>query len=228
MTPYSPVLEAQQIFKRLCDQAEELGLPKNLQDVAGQVRFTSRHDRIYFPIPFKETETTAALKAIEGSVACLLADLRHGKREREINVSLQKTTNFLFQTYLATVDGLGKLDPAIKKKLKDTDYLRAQSEPYRRMSANLYETKRAGEYYHIHGSLEATTTLNMLGLESSRPDLTDHNDIVSIIEPAVQKFTIEELEQMNASKRQAGVPALKHEDFLKSRHVGNHLAFLPC
>jgi hypothetical protein len=96
------------------------------------------------------------------------------------------------------------------------------------MSANLYETKRAGEYYHIHGSLEATTTLNMLGLESSRPDLTDHNDIVSIIEPAVQKFTIEELEQMNASKRQAGVPALKHEDFLKSRHVGNHLAFLPC
>lgn len=87
------------------------------------------------------------------------------------------------------------------------------------MSANLYETKRPGEYYHIHGSLEASTTLGMIGLEPFRPDLQTHEEISSTIESAVKQFTIEELEQMNAKNRQAGVPVLKHEDFLKTPHV---------
>lgn len=36
----------------------------------------------------------------------------------------------------------------------DTDLLQAQSNLYRRLSANLYETKNPGEYFHLHGSLE--------------------------------------------------------------------------
>jgi hypothetical protein len=87
------------------------------------------------------------------------------------------------------------------------------------MSANLYETKNPGEYYHIHGSLEASTTLKMIGLEPFRPDLQSHESIVDAIEPAVRKFSVEELESMNAANRQAGVPALKHEDFVKTQHV---------
>jgi len=87
------------------------------------------------------------------------------------------------------------------------------------MSANLYETKKPGEYYHIHGSLEASTTLKMIGLEPFRPGLRDHDAIVNAIEPAVRKFTIDELEEMNAKNRQAGVPVLKHDDFLQTKHV---------
>jgi hypothetical protein len=101
----------------------------------------------------------------------------------------------------------------------DTDFLRAQSDPYRRMSANLYETKTRGEYYHIHGSLEASQTLNMIGLENFRPDLDEHDKIISVIEPAVRKFTVEELEIMNAKYSQAGVPAYGYEDFLQTPHV---------
>ncbi|KAG5981856.1 hypothetical protein E4U54_006538, partial [Claviceps lovelessii] len=86
------------------------------------------------------------------------------------------------------------------------------------MSANLYETSEAGEYYHIHGSLEASTTLNMLGLESHRPDLTSHDDIVNVIEAAVKRFTIGQLEALNAKHRQAGVKAFKHRDFLQTPH----------
>ena len=87
------------------------------------------------------------------------------------------------------------------------------------MSANLYETAEKGEYYHIHGSLEASTTLRMIGLESHRPDLDTHEKIVGVIEPAVQKFTVAELEEKNAQNRQAGVKAFKHQDFLKTPHV---------
>lgn len=103
--------------------------------------------------------------------------------------------------------------------MADTDLLQAQSNPYRRMSANLYETAEKGEYYHIHGSLEASTTLKMIGLESHRPDLQSHEDIVNTIEPAVRKFTVGELEEMNAKSRQAGVKAFKHEEFLRTPHV---------
>lgn len=94
------------------------------------------------------------------------------------------------------------------------------------MSANLYETKREGEYYHIHGSLEASKTLGMIGLEPFRPDLGSHEEIVNTIEGAVRRFTIEELETMNAANGQAGVPVLKHDDFLKTSHVSLPLCWL--
>lgn len=87
------------------------------------------------------------------------------------------------------------------------------------MSANLYQTAEPGEFYHIHGSLEASTTLGMLGLEPERPDLDTHEKIVHVIEGAVKKFTVAELEDMNARNRQAGVKAFKHQDFLRTEHV---------
>lgn len=89
------------------------------------------------------------------------------------------------------------------------------------MSANLYKTKNPGEFYHIHGSLDASTTLMMIGLKPFRPDLEDHDAIVNTIESAVQRFTIDELEQLNVSNRQAGIPALTHDEFLQTPHVCN-------
>lgn len=86
------------------------------------------------------------------------------------------------------------------------------------MSANLYRTKD-GQFFHIHGSLEATTTLNMIGLEGHRPDLTDYQEIIKTIEDRVENFTAAELEKMNAERRQAGVTAYKYEDFIQTPHV---------
>jgi hypothetical protein len=97
--------------------------------------------------------------------------------------------------------------------------LKAQSILYRRLSANLYETKIPGEYYHIHGSLEASTTLRMIGLEPYRPDLTDYRACLDTIESHVKKFTAAQLEEMNARERQAGVTALKWDDFKRTNHV---------
>jgi hypothetical protein len=59
----------------------------------------------------------------------------------------------------------------------------------------------------------------MIGLEPFRPDLKDHDDIVGAIEPAVKTFTVQELEDLNVKHRQAGVEALKHENFIKTPHV---------
>ncbi|KAJ5444199.1 uncharacterized protein N7458_008071 [Penicillium daleae] len=218
--PYSPLRETSRIFSDLCAQSERFNLPPQVQANKDHVSFSSSHDEIYFPIPFKETETLAALKGIEGSVAAAIADLRFGQatQPRGVQVSLEGATAFGCQAYMAKIDGLSKLDPNVKSKLKDTDLLAAQSNGYRRMSANLYRTKIPGEYYHIHGSLEATSTLNMIGLEGHRPDLTDYEEIIKVIEEKVQKYTVSELEVMNKERRQAGVPALKYDEFVKTPH----------
>ena len=117
---YSPVREAGHIFSLLCNQAERLSLPPEVVEGKDSVSFYSSHDEIYFPIPFKETETLAALKGVEGSVAAAIADLRYGKpsQKRDIKVSLEKATAFGCQAYMAKIDGLSKLDPAVKSKLK--------------------------------------------------------------------------------------------------------------
>ena len=59
----------------------------------------------------------------------------------------------------------------------------------------------------------------MIGLEGHRPDMTDYHDAINLIESHVKKFTTDELEKMNAEKRQAGVTCLKWEDFKKTNYV---------
>ncbi|GKU11675.1 caib baif family enzyme [Fusarium langsethiae] len=116
---YSSVEESKRIFNYLCDQFDEIALPSGVKELRDSIEFTSGRDAPYFPIPFKETETTAALKAFEGAVACLLASSVAGESHtRKMNINLEKTTAFLCQAYMAKVGGLGKLDPGVKAKLK--------------------------------------------------------------------------------------------------------------
>lgn len=129
-TPYSPVLETSRIFAHLCEQSERLSLPPEVLANKDRVSFSSSHNEIYFPIPFKETETLAALKGVEGSVAAAIADLRFGRGEqsRGVRVSLEGATAFGCQAYMAKLDGLSKLDPAVKSKLKGTSWRSEWSE----------------------------------------------------------------------------------------------------
>lgn len=61
--------------------------------------------------------------------------------------------------------------------------------------------------------------MNMIGLAAHRPDLTDYRECINVIESHVKQFTAAELEEMNARERQAGVTALKWEDFKQTNHV---------
>lgn len=119
--PYSSTAEAKEIFQLLCASFDPISLPSLPQELRSSVQFTASRDLPYFPIPFKETETGAALKAIEACVACLIADLRTGTHvDRSIEINLEKTTAFLCQAYMAKVGGRGKLDVDVKEFLKGT------------------------------------------------------------------------------------------------------------
>lgn len=49
--------------------------------------------------------------------------------------------------------------------------------------------------------------------------MTDYMKCIKLIESHVRKFTADELEKMNAEKKQAGVTALKWEEFKETNHV---------
>ncbi|KAB5570142.1 CoA-transferase family III [Coniochaeta sp. 2T2.1] len=204
-------------------------LPDEIVDYAKNVMFTSPAPcgaALQFPCPLREQEATAAIKALEACAVAAIADLRYGAKPRPIYVEMEKIACFLMSAYLTTIDGLGKGDVRVREKIPDTDLNQAQSNVYRRLSANLYETNDKGRYYHIHGSLDATTTLKMLGLPAFRPDLTDYRQCIETIERAVKRFTVAELEELNTRHRQAGVEAMKWEQFRKTAH-GQALCSMP-
>ena len=215
---YSMLAETEKSLESLLNLSVDQ-LPSESLELIRSVSLISKPTATpYFPCPLKETEAVSALKAVEGGLAAAIWKLRSGIRPNRIIVDLEKATCFLFSAYIATIDGLHKGDPAVKGKLKDTDLLQAQSILYRRFAANLYATRNPGEYFHIHGSLEATSTLNMIGLEGHRPDITDYHDCINTIEAGVKQFTTKQLEVMNAERRQAGTTCYKPEDFQATEH----------
>ncbi|KAL0931763.1 caib baif family enzyme [Colletotrichum truncatum] len=203
-------------------------LPPEFAEHLRNVAFsTPLGDTAFFPCPLKEQEATASIKALEGMAAAAIADLRYGPQpNRSIEVDVARTACFLVSAYLTTVDGMDKAHPNIKSKIPDTDLNQAQSILYRRLSANLYETKNTGEYYHLHGSLEASKALNMIGLPAFNPGLQNYGECIKTIETAMKRFTVTELEEMNRREGQAGVPVLKKEQFLNTPH-GRALESLP-
>ncbi|KIW06212.1 uncharacterized protein PV09_02689 [Verruconis gallopava] len=215
---YSVLEETRKALDTLL-RAAKCQIPPEVKQTIRHVEFTNAHTGIPdFPVPLKENEAIGALKAVEAGIASAIADLVLGKQKRKATVNLERSSCFLFSTYMATVGGYDKSNPKSKALLKDTDLLAAQSNLYRRLSANLYETKNAGEYFHLHGSLEATTALNMVGLPGHRPDLTNYHAAINTIESHVRNFTAGQLEKMNAERRQAGVTCLKPEQFRATEH----------
>lgn len=212
---YSELEEARKIFSEILND-KNLKIPEEIKSQAQRVQFFSTLEKMAIPCPLKECETAAALKGVEALMALAIAKLRLNIMD-SVKIDLHHALLFMFLTYLISIDGLTKLDPEVKSKLKATDLNNAQAILYRRMSANLYKTKDA-KFYHIHGSLEASKTLDMIGLPPYAPKVVKYEDVIEVIQTAVQKFTADELEVLNEERKQAGVEALTQEEFLRTEH----------
>jgi hypothetical protein len=108
----------QQLLAKASEQ-----LPEESLSHINRVDFsTANTGSPYFPSPLKQTEAISALKAVEAGIASSIADLKDGSTSRSINVDLERATAFLFSTYLATVGGMDKANPKVKKLLKGQCY----------------------------------------------------------------------------------------------------------
>ena len=103
-------------WKAIESLLNEAKLPSEVTSLVSRTTFTNESTPI-LPCPFRQLEAAAALKAIEAAVANAIGKARFGY-EQDVSIDLQHATLFLFSTYLATVDGMGKQDPKVKEKLK--------------------------------------------------------------------------------------------------------------
>jgi hypothetical protein len=105
-------------LKHLLERARAQ-IPEECLSHIDRVHFsTANTGTPYFPSPLKQTEAISALKAVEAGVAASIADLANELQDRKINVDLERASAFLFSTYLATVGGMNKAHPKVKKLLK--------------------------------------------------------------------------------------------------------------
>lgn len=209
-------------------QASRSELPAEFSRYIEGVQFTSSvtGNSVCLPCPLRQQEACAALKALEGCAVAAIADLQRKEPRRRITVNLERVACFLMSAYITTLDGLDKSNPKINTRLPDTDLHDAQSILYRRLSAGLYATRNQGAFYHIHGSLEASTTLRMIGLPPFFPGLSDYHQCINTIESAVRQLSVAELEQRNQHFHQAGIVALTQEQYKQTPH-GRILNSLP-
>jgi hypothetical protein len=90
---------------------------ERLERVAFTAPCHSRADLPLFPCPLKEQEATAAIRALEGSTASAIADLRYGAEARVISVDVTRVGSFLMSTYMTSIDDLSKGDPKISHRI---------------------------------------------------------------------------------------------------------------
>jgi len=96
-------------------------IPQECRQLITDVQFhTANTGSPYFPCPFKETEATSALKAVEAGIAVSIANLQYGEQNRKATVDLERASAFLFSAYLSTVGGMNKQHPKVKSLLKGT------------------------------------------------------------------------------------------------------------
>ncbi len=231
---YDTVTETQKVFSDLLFDPH-LSLPKAIKSQAANVRIHGVGGEPTIPTPWRETEAITAMKALEASIALAIANIRYPHlHSQKASVETDHASLCLFMSYLSTVNGFGKWDKRSLPYLKPTDINQAQSNLFRRLSANIYKTKREGEYYHTHGSLEATPILNALGLPGYLKDgdekmqgLEDNYEgICELIQEQTMKYTIEELDEMTVKLRQAGAVVYKEDEFLATEQ-GKALAKEP-
>ncbi|EFY92601.1 CAIB/BAIF family protein [Metarhizium acridum CQMa 102] len=99
-------------------------------------------------------------------------------------------------------------------ELKKGD-LYEMTKPIHQQATNVYQTKD-GKWYHLHGSMNASATMGMVGVEEQ--DVT-REEAIKIFGDKVAQYDAAYLEKTaNEELRQAGVTCLSPEEFFASEH----------
>lgn len=132
---------------------------------------------------------------------------------QNVSVSTDAASLFVFSSALVNVAGKQLQDPEIAKRYVIYDKGHA-FDTYRRLATNIYPTKDS-RFFHLHGSMNATPTLTMLGLPADR-SVSEDQAIEDYI-ATVKQYDAEWLDiESNEHFRQAGTICLTPEEFTLS------------
>ena len=216
MTSYNINDEASRIFREVLVADPALDLHPSIKEAAQKVQFNGGDGRPFVPTPFKMTESSAALTGLASAAASAVAADRYGIDYQDIEVNSDVATLFLESVAMPTIDGTPfTANPQMKKELAAMD-LHDQASPIRRYATNIYKTKD-GRWYMLHGSMNASPTMEMLGV--THQDVT-REEAIKIYSDKVAQWDSAEIEKTaNEKHRQAGSVCNTPEEFFASEHV---------
>ncbi|GAB7347766.1 hypothetical protein MBLNU459_g5312t1 [Dothideomycetes sp. NU459] len=199
-------------FDRLINDAK-LALPSSFARAAEKVKFVGDDAKPFVPTPCKITESSSALSALVATAASVVAAERYGLEYQDITVNTDVATLFLMSVLLPTVDGKSAhANEQLRKEAAKGD-LYDMSKPIHQECTNVYQTKD-GRWYHLHGSMNASTTMAMVGVEEQ--DVT-REQAIEIYAAKVAQWDAETIDRKsNEEKKQAGVICYTPEEFFAS------------
>jgi len=208
---YTVQREARRIFIDVLMQDKALGFGPELQDYSTYIDFDSAATKApVLPGPMKMTETSTALWAMLCTVSNMICHQRYALKQR-VTINADVATLFLISTALVRVNGKTLQDPELVQRYMKYDTGNSR-EPYRRLATNIYPTKD-GRWFHLHGSMDATPTLTMLGLPLNQPNLGE-SAAIGVFCDAVKHWDSTEIDHLADSKyKQAGTICLEPEEF---------------
>jgi hypothetical protein len=194
------------------------------------VKFEGRPDPMV-PGPMKSPVVTAALHAMCGVVANELLELRDSKlaKEASVTVNTDHAGLWLASTFTAFVKGKDISDLARAGELAgifDRDFEKGFGVgPLSGRATALYPTKDPKVWYQLHGSLDASKTLESMGIDMNVP-LKDFKEGYEYLRDHVQKWSADELEMHNVRHGLCGSICYSPEGWRKTE-MGKRLAEHP-
>ncbi|OQV07484.1 hypothetical protein CLAIMM_11911 [Cladophialophora immunda] len=203
--------EAQRIFHKIISDPRLL-IPDEIKAQAGMVKFVGEETQPYYPTPWKAAETQAALLGSIGLFATAISKERYGLDEI---ATIDLENALLSGLAIGVMRGNGKPVPIIPKTAEVTrrwDHGNTR-ELYRQLGTNIYKT-RDGQWYQLHGSMDATPLLRMLNLPQHDEKNRSWSEIIDMYAEVVGQIDAEELDTLsNNVYRIPGCRCLKLEEF---------------
>lgn len=218
MAAYNINEESSRILHDVLIPDPGLNILPAIKEAAQNIDLVGGDGKPFVPTPMKMTESSAALNALVAASASAVAADRYGIDYQDIEVNTDIATLFLESVALPTIDGKPfSANTEMKAELAKMD-LHDQQSAIRRYATNIYQTKD-GRWYMLHGSMNATPTMEMLDVESK--DVT-REEAIQIYADKVAQWESEEIERVaNEEYRQAGVLCYTPEEFFASQQVRN-------
>ncbi|KAK9444183.1 caib baif family enzyme [Metarhizium brunneum] len=215
MENYSVQQESQRILEEQLLKNEQLSLPREFVEAAKRVKITGKDPKPFIPTPCKVTESAAALAALVAAEGSAISADRYGIGYQAAEVDTDLATLFLESIILPTINGKPAMqNDRVLAELKKGD-LYDMAKPIHQQATNVYQTKD-GKWYHLHGSMNASATMGMVGVEEQ--DVT-REEAIKIFTDKVAQYDAAYLEKTaNEHLRQAGVTCLTPEEFFASEH----------
>lgn len=216
MTSYNINDESSRILRDVLVADSGLNLPRSIKEAAQKVLFTGGNGRPFLPTPVKMTESSAALTGLASAAASAAAADRYGIDYQDVEVNTDLASLYLESVALPTINGKHfSADPQMKSELAKMD-LHDQASPIRRCATSIYQTKD-GRWYQLHGSMNATPTMEMLGVENQD---VSREKAIKIYSDTVAQWESAEIEKVaNEKYRQAGSVCNTPEEFFASEQV---------